>query len=188
MATGTAGTGGIVVEDGSGYDNSDSLASVEFADTFLTLVESTSTWHTSTDAVKGAALRKATMEWFEGQFQGIWRGTISVTDQFLSMPRIGLYDDEGRSYSSSAIPAKIQQAIALVANDTVSSSTTILPTGVVRGATVTEETKQIGTLLTTTRWSPSGNPTESALVAYLAAEALVFTFAESDNRNSVTVF
>jgi hypothetical protein len=192
MGSGTAGTGGIVIEDGSGFDNSDSLSSVEFADTFLAVVYgATVGWNAAsppTDIAKGQALRQATMDWFEGQFQGSWRGTVTVTDQFLSMPRLGLSDDEGRDYASSIIPERIKQAIALVANDILINSTAVLPTGTNRTAVVTEETNRIGTLSKTTRWSDRGNPSETSLTVYRAAEALVYPFAEPGLSDSITVF
>jgi hypothetical protein len=192
MATGIAGTGGIVIEDGTGYNNSDSLASVEFADTHLALLYgATVGWNAAvppTDALKGAALRLATMDWFEGQFQGAWRGSISVDDQFLSMPRLNLSDDEGRDYGANVIPERIKQAIALVANDILINSTAVLPTGTNRTATVTEETSRIGTMGKTTRWSDRGNPSESSLTVYRAADALVYPFVEPGSSDQVTVF
>jgi len=189
MTSGTPGVGNIVIEDGTGYDNSDSIASVTFADTFLLITDPSSMWHnvSTTDVMKGSALRKATMEWMEGQYQDSLRGRISVLDQFLSMPRIGLFDDSGRTVGSAEIPVKMQQAIAMIAHDIVINSTTVLPTGVQRSSSITEETSKIGPMSKTTRWNNQGSDTESSLVAYLAAEALFYPYIDNDGLNTVVL-
>jgi hypothetical protein len=188
MAVGTEGEGGIVVEDGTGYTNSDSLISVADASTYLLKVFPSGTWAAASAEDKGAALRQATMDWFEGQFQGAWRGQVSVQDQFLSVPRMGLFDDEGRTYDSNEIPERMRQAVALVANDILVNSKTVLPTGVNKTATVTEETSRIGTMSKTVRWSDKGNPSDSTLTVYRKADALVYTFVTPDGTNQVTLF
>ena len=174
------------------YSNSESLSSVEFANTYLESVYGAAVgWNAAappTDAAKGIALRQATMDWFEGQFQGAWRGSITNPTQYLSMPRLGLTDDERRIFVSNVIPERIKQAVCLVANDILINSTTVLPTGTNRSAVVTEETSEIGTLKKTTRWSPMGNPSDTSLTVYRAAEALVYPFAESGSSDSITVF
>jgi hypothetical protein len=184
MVAGIAGTGGIVIEEGQGFSNSDSLASIEYADVFL----ANATWTAATVAVKGAALRKATMEWLEAQYQGRLRGGLRNFDQFLSMPRIGLHDDEGRTFPSDSIPERFRQAVSMVAMDIVVNSTTVLPTGVLRGAGVVEETRKLGTLVKTTKWNERSTKEESSLVVYQAADALIYPFVDSTQNNSVTVF
>jgi hypothetical protein len=188
MAVGTEQDGGIVVEDGTGYSNSDSLISVADASAYLLKIYPSGTWAAASLADQGAALRQATMDWFEGQFQGAWRGSVSVQDQFLSVPRMGLYDDEGRTYDSNEIPERMRQAVALVANDILINGKVVLPTGVNRSATVTEETSRIGTMSKTTRWSDKGNPSDSTLIVYRKADALVYTFVTPDGDNQVTLF
>jgi hypothetical protein len=95
----------LILEDGTGLSNAESYASVAEANTYFTNRNITA-W-TGTDAVKEAALRKAT-DYLDATYS--WAGSgILVDTQALGFPRLDLYDSEGRDISST-VPKKLKNA------------------------------------------------------------------------------
>lgn len=94
----------LTVEDGTGLENAESYASVAEANTYFTNLSNAS-W-TGTDAVKEAALRKAT-QYLDSTYN--WAGIIYSTTQSLGWPRTNIYDKEGRDLKES-VPTKIKNA------------------------------------------------------------------------------
>jgi len=78
------------------------------------------------DEILEVCLRKAT-EWIDNHpdHKGNWKGYITSTLQLLSFPRSGLYDEEGRSFTTSEIPTVIESACAEMALKALSE--TIFP-------------------------------------------------------------
>jgi len=74
------------------------------------------------------ALRKAT-EWIDNHpnHKGNWKGDITSTSQVLSHPRTGLYDEEGRSISSSAYAPDLTEACSIMANKIIEDTEDIFP-------------------------------------------------------------
>lgn len=94
----------LTVEDGTGITDAESYVSVAETDTYFTNL-SNANW-TGTDAVKEAALRKAT-EFLDATYT--WKGTIYSKEQSLGWPRTGVYDQEGRDLKES-VPLSLKRA------------------------------------------------------------------------------
>jgi hypothetical protein len=99
----------LEVEDGTGKSNSESYISVADASTRHTNLGNTA-W-TGTDAVKEAALRRATI-YMEQAYRQRWAGTRVTPEQALSWPRYitGLID--GHPVASNVVPADVANACA----------------------------------------------------------------------------
>lgn len=179
---GTPGTGGLIVEDGSGVDDAESICSVEQLDAFWAKNGAPAAVTAATDTQKAAALRRATREWFEGVCGGFWRGVIEFQNQRLSFPRIGCYDDEGRLVPQGTIPAALIEAVAIVAGDVLAGGT-ILSNGVEQGP-VTRETKRGLGFEQTFEYAPGGFASPSVR-RVRAAEALVYPYIQG-NRSGVS--
>lgn len=74
----------LIVEDGTGLSNAESFASVAFANTYHTN-RGNALW-TGTDAVKEAALRKAT-DYIQAKYYPRWGGSRMTDAQALDWPR-----------------------------------------------------------------------------------------------------
>jgi hypothetical protein len=181
---GSPGGDGLIVEDGSGFDNADSYASVATADGILEEIGTPASWTAAATAVKAQALRRATREWMEGLLYGLWRGVIKDQTQRLSWPRIGAFDDEGRVVAPGTIPWQIVHAVSIVAADIVDGGT-ILPTGYQRGAVLRETKKAVG-FEKTVEYSGIGASGDSAVQRRRRAEALVYPFVDGD-EGGVTI-
>lgn len=102
----------LVVEDGTGKADAESLVSVADADTYWTAHGSPSDWTDASTPDKESALRYAT-NWV--CYSWTWRGVITSTTQALPWPRAGAYDDEGRSVASGTIPQRLKDAVCEMA-------------------------------------------------------------------------
>lgn len=98
----------LVVETGAGLSTAESYISVADADARHTALGNT-TW-TGTDAVKEAALRRATA-YMEQAYRQSWKGTRLYRDQALSWPRYGAVVD-GYDLNSNYVPTDIANACA----------------------------------------------------------------------------
>jgi len=96
----------LVVEDGSGLTTAESYASVAAADARHSALGN-SAW-TGTEAVKEAALRRATA-FMEQRFRSNWRGTRLTRAQALSWPRYAV-EVEGWCVASNEVPADVVNA------------------------------------------------------------------------------
>jgi hypothetical protein len=186
MAQATVGAGNLYVEDGTGYENSDTYVSIDFADAHLLLYAKSSVWHTADILDKASALRRATFEWAEGMFQSRWRGTVDdifAPSQRLAWPRIGAYDDSGRIVDNNVIPTPLKEAVALVANDILANSLDVLPSSTPNSGSLIRETKKGAGFEKTQEWSDGGNSSgmDVSLVRFRAAEALVYPLLEGSN-------
>jgi hypothetical protein len=95
----------LVVEDGTGKADAESYVSVADTDTYFS-DRNITTW-TGTDAVKEAALRKAT-EYLDATYSWAGSGVVETT-QALGMPRKDLYDNEARDISET-VPTGLKRA------------------------------------------------------------------------------
>jgi len=96
----------VTVEDGTIVASANSYISVANADAYF-LARNNTTWAAYSTAVKEAALLYA-CQWLDSRYS--WQGTITDDDQTLAWPRDGVIDNEGRSVSTTAIPAVIKDA------------------------------------------------------------------------------
>jgi hypothetical protein len=100
----------LIVEDGTGMADAESLCTVTFADTFHSNRGNT-LWATMTTTEKEQALRRFT-EHARGRYQGRWKGDRVYSTQALDFPRIGLCVD-GFAVLSNIVPVEVQNAWAL---------------------------------------------------------------------------
>lgn len=180
MVLQTAGTGNLFVEDGTGYENADAYIDIEFADEYLLTRFDTTAWLALDVLVRARAIRKATMEWAEGLFQGKWRGgmdDIVNPSQSLSWPRIGAFDDDGRLIENDTVPLQLKQAVALVAYDVAIGGKDVLTSSTPTTGNLIRETKKGAGFEKTQEWDSSGGTSgglDVSLVRFRASEALVY--------------
>lgn len=99
----------LEVEDGTGKANAESYCSVAFADA-RHLAFGNTAW-TGTDAVKEAALRRATA-YMEQAYRERWKGYRVVSTQALSWPRASVVVDQFTDVGLNLVPADIANACA----------------------------------------------------------------------------
>lgn len=98
----------LIVENGTGLSTAESYISVADADARHTAMGNTD-W-TGTDAVKEAALRRATA-FMEQNYRLRWKGTRLLRAQALSWPRYGAIVDSWE-IESTVVPADVANACA----------------------------------------------------------------------------
>lgn len=98
----------LVVEDGTGMIDAEAYVSVADADARHSALGNTA-W-TGTEAVKEAAIRRAT-QFMEQRYRSNWRGTKLTREQALSWPRYGAVVD-GWCLVSNEVPDTIANACA----------------------------------------------------------------------------
>lgn len=174
QSPGFPGTGNLIVEDGTGIDDAESLASVEDFQTFWDKNGSPTFATGATDIEVAAALRRSTREWLL-QYSGKLRGTIQHLTQRLCFPRIGCYDDEGRSVPTGSVPQDFKDALCLVAGEILAGQQ-VLPSEVDRGQ-VTRETKKGAGFEKTIEYAP-GSGSGASRRRIRAAEALIYPYVE----------
>jgi len=115
----------LIVEDGTGKADAESLTSVAYADAYFT-ARAISTW-TGTTAQKEAWLRLAT-EYFEGEYGLMFGGTRRTDTQALSFPRSLMPKKDspalyGFSYwPDDNVPTQVQNAVCELALKAMSAS------------------------------------------------------------------
>ncbi len=102
----------LIVEDGTGKSDAESYISVSDAATYLSARGYSAFAALATDALKEAALRKAT-DYMEQAYSVRWKGTRVTSTQALSWPR--LYVDREDYYPADKVPDEVQHACALLA-------------------------------------------------------------------------
>jgi hypothetical protein len=175
---GAPGTGGLIVEDGTGFSDAESFCSIEQFDAFWAKNGAPAHITAATTEQKAAALRRVTREWVEGVCGGYWRGRIQFADQRLSFPRTGCHDDEGRPVPPNSVPVPLIEATALVAGDAqVLAGGAILPSSVDRGPVTRETRKGLG-FEQTTEYAPTRSIASPVVRQMRAAEALVYPYVQ----------
>lgn len=129
----------LVVEDGTGLSNAESLVSVTECDTFWTAFDA-SKWQGGT-TLKEAALRRATA-YLSNSFD--WDGIKSkLRKQALAWPRIGCADREQQPILGTEIPVEVKTAVYHLAALELETPNALNPT-----VTLSEKTKseKVGTI------------------------------------------
>jgi hypothetical protein len=104
----------LIVEDGTGKSNSESFISVADASTYFTARAVTAWAALATDAIREAALRKAT-EYMTAEYRNRWQGQrTTATVQALCWPRVGVVI-ENVTIDSDEVPEIIKRATAELA-------------------------------------------------------------------------
>lgn len=112
----------LIVEDGTGVIGAESLASVQFADTYHAARGNAGWASVASTEVKEQLLRKAT-DYAVAMYAGAWNGTPVKADQAMPFPRYIAGANVG-------LPLSIQQAIAELA--LIAKTTPLMP-NVTRG-------------------------------------------------------
>lgn len=99
----------LVTEDGTGLSNAESLCSVAVADARHTALGNTA-W-TGADAVKEAALRRAT-QYMMQRYRTQWKGTRLLRAQALDWPRYGVIRDGIYDVDTNIVPDEVANACA----------------------------------------------------------------------------
>ena len=101
----------LVVEDGSGLDNSNGLISVADANAYCDGKSYASAWNDiSGDTGKSDAIIEGTA-YVENRYRGRWRGTRAYEDQALSWPRIDVVDEDGFDVADDEVPQRVKDAV-----------------------------------------------------------------------------
>lgn len=112
----------IIVEDGTGLSTAESYISVADATTYFTNIGNTTWAAIATDALREAALRKAT-DFMLGRYRSRWNGTRKTTTQALDWPRSlvpikdapDLYGGSPSYYDDASVPNDVKVACASLA-------------------------------------------------------------------------
>lgn len=102
----------FTVEDGSGYENSNALLTVEEADQIMMNYGNSSVWSDAEDSEKENAIREAT-RYIDAAYS--WKGYKVYADQALQWPRYECYDEDDNYVDYEMIPEKIKEACAYLA-------------------------------------------------------------------------
>lgn len=99
----------LIVEDGTGLATAQSYVSVADCTTYLA-AKGDATWAAaSSDALREAALVRATMA-LDGLYASKWPGFRYSEDQALAWPRSYAYDIDGYDIGSTTIPKALKNA------------------------------------------------------------------------------
>ena len=103
----------LIVEDGSGKSDSESYISVADASNYHTVRGNTAWAALTTDALREAALRKAT-DFMRQVYRSRWQGNKVNEDQALDWPRYDV-EVEGYAVDSDIVPTEVKNACAELA-------------------------------------------------------------------------
>ena len=103
----------LIVEDGSGKSDSESYISVSDASNYHTVRGNTAWAALTTDALREAALRRAT-DYMRQAYRSRWQGYKVNEDQALDWPRYDV-EVEGYAVDSDIVPTEVKNACAELA-------------------------------------------------------------------------
>ena len=103
----------LICEDGSGKSDSESYISVADASNYHTVRGNTAWAALATDALREAALRKAT-DFMRQAYRSRWQGYKVNEDQALDWPRYDV-EVEGYAVDSDIVPTEVKNACAELA-------------------------------------------------------------------------
>ena len=103
----------LIVEDGSGKSDSESYISVADASNYHTVRGNTAWAALATDALREAALRRAT-DYMRQAYRSRWQGYKVNEDQALDWPRYDV-EVEGYAVDSDIVPTEVKNACAELA-------------------------------------------------------------------------
>jgi hypothetical protein len=157
------------LEDGTGLETSNALASVAFCDTYH--ADRGNTAWTGVQAVKEAAIIRAT-DYLCNRFKFL--GDKYSEDQALEFPRV--YDDP----EDPQMPVKMQQAVAEYAVRALSAALAPDPTVDATGGKVTAKREKVGPIEEETHYSETAGI--SVLKPYPAADMLLRGLVDTARR------
>ena len=163
----------IIVEDGTGLSNAESLASVQYFKDYHSARGNT-TASSMLDAAIEAALRKAS-DYFLQIYRARWKGDRTTTTQALDWPRVGVIVDVYTVIESDDIPKDIKNAFCELAYKSVSGDLLQdVSSHVIRQKVDTLEVE----------YQPNTRQTKR----YSAVESLLQPYLKSGGTNSIELF
>ena len=102
----------FIVEDGSGYENSNAFLTVEEADQIIENYGNSAVWSAALKTKKEDAIRQAT-RYMNTAYR--WKGYKVYVDQNLQFPRYECYDEDDNYVDHETIPEKVKEACAYLA-------------------------------------------------------------------------
>lgn len=144
----------IVVEDGTARADAESYASVAEATAYATKLGNTAWGAAATDALREAALRRAT-RYLDGRYHGRWPGYRRTSAQRLDWPRTDAVDSSDWPIPSSgalAVPAALKDACCEAALLELASPGVLAPQA---QGSVAAKTVQAGPVSTSTTYAGS---------------------------------
>ena len=100
----------LIVEDGTGRSDADSLVSVAEADAYLSGRGVTpSSWSSANEATKEQWLRRGSQN-LTTMTTGKWKGEKLDADQAFPVPRVGLTDEDDYRVDSNEVPVRSKHA------------------------------------------------------------------------------
>ena len=164
----------IVVEDGTGKSNANSLCSVAVADAYLAIQAATA-WAAADNTTKENALMKAT-QYIETVYRERWKERRWTLAQAFSWPRFNMEDSDG-SFIGETVPLTVQQAVAEVALRVVQGDS-LLPDVSTSDANIVSESVTVGPITTSTTY----NGAKSVQKRYNVVEHLLAQWLEPKGR------
>jgi len=172
----------LIVEDGTGKADAESLVDITFADAYWNRFGDPTFWTEKTQDEKEIALREATRDWVQAQVAPLLRGVPQHLGQRLCYPRYGCHDDWGRLVDQSTVPDFIKEATCLIAGDILQGDD-VLPNEVNRGS-VTRETRKGAGFEKTTEYANGGGGSMTKRRA--KAEGLVYPWLAGGEGSGVS--
>jgi hypothetical protein len=137
----------IIVEDGSGLNNSNSFTSVAFADAYHTTMGAVNVaWLAANNTDKENALQAATM-YMEIMYKTRWVDRRLNQLQALSWPRAFVRDADGFAVGANSVPVEVQRACAEWALRVIQGDN-ILPDVVAGASGIASESVTVGPITT----------------------------------------
>lgn len=133
----------FVVETGSGLSTANSYLSVADADSYHTDHGAPAAWTAATTAAKQSALQLAT-QYIDAMYGERWLGERINETMALDWPRYNVIDRDGYTVASTAVPAQVEQATAILALNVVNGDT-LIP-DMAAGANVVSEAVSVGSI------------------------------------------
>lgn len=102
----------FIVEDGSGKPDSNSYVDLDYAHTYFRDRGQSVVWECLSAEEKQGVLIRAT-DYIEAEYT--WEGCATDLDQSLGWPRIDAYDHNRNFIDSDGIPARLKEAVCVLA-------------------------------------------------------------------------
>lgn len=163
----------IVVEDGTGLENSNSYVSVEDANAYFS-TRAVTEWLTKALKDKEAALIKAT-DYIDQRWGPKLQGYPLTRDQALEFPRLGCYDRYG--YLAEGVPMDIAKAACEYALITFDQS--LGPANPTTSKEIKKKKVVVGPITTETEYVGSNSQTDT--IKYPVADSYVKQFGRGGN-------
>ena len=167
----------FIVEDGTGVAKANAYVTTAFVDQYLEDRgrSAENAWTASLDAVKQAAIIKAT-DFVEKRYDSRWPGTVADTGQLLAWPRVGAVAISGVATPEDTVPLPLMQGVAEYAVRSLAVTLLPDPTSAASGSSgvVKRLKEKVGPIETDTTYEVAAGLTAvSVIPSYPAADLLI---------------